>query len=311
MNYKGLWILTLVFVPTLSFARGSTITSEAMSVEAREQERTQASSHAYSRSSLLQNVLPKQELLTITNTAMFTSATYGEMTGTTRSRNPSDSEHSVRNVMNFAFKLSESMTLGPSLDFNMKFNGSASGLSLNDPALKFSVSNLPTGLMIAGQELRSEFQMTFEAPVSDTSKSMHSNGAVSATLVPRIRFANSRFSYLGIASAQIMSTDRADTSGTLFPGLFFGALQTSYRFSPKSSTFLMGYGLKPFGPDVSMGIIGMPGFAKLMSSHPVGIMPGALFRVTDSTTISPRLNWFIDQPLDYVTVGLNATLQLI
>ena len=284
-RFFGTCALGVLLVSRLAHARGGGFSSEAM----------QAQEAGSSRASLLGSFSPRQELLRISNFSMITTPGV-----------------SLRNVVSFSFQLAPGMSLGPSFDFSEKLSGDRLGFSWNDPALKFSASGLQTGITVAGEPVRAEFGLSAQAPVSENSRSVHMKSTIAATLVPRMRLRNSRFSVQGLLTLKTSIVERGDQAGLLYPSFVFSGLQGTYQASAKTSGFLMFHVAKIVGPEMPLGNSASPAFLKQMAGKaPFGLTPGLTFRPGGWTSISPRINWSIGEPLDSMTFAINANLQLI
>ena len=226
---------------------------------------------------------------------------------------PADQNNfSMRHVLTFAYAEKPDFTIAPVLDLSQPISGTEAGkLSLNDPQLKFSFKNFfNRSLMI--ETIRSGLMISLYAPVSDISRAKNALGAISVSFTPRIQFHDSRYSLSGLFSLKNGLYARTNASDLISSQGMVG-LQSNYRVSPRLEPFIMNYANFRMGAHIDMTDAGLPPqtFSRNRDGHTFGLMTGLKFEASKSVAITPRLNWFMDQPFSASTLGLNLMIHLI
>lgn len=126
-----------------------------------------------------------------------------------------------------------------------------------------------------------------------------------------MQFRKSPLSLTGLASLKTGVYGKADDSGNLISSRGFGGVQGSYRLSRVVEPFLMQDYSFNIGPQVEMSDPGLSAEAAARGNHAFGMSTGMRVEANRSISISPRLNWFYDQPIQTTTVSIAAMFQLL
>ena len=228
---------------------------------------------------------------------------------------PTTSPHdqfSVRHVLSIAYEETHDFTISPVLDVSQTLSGPDSGkLALNDPQLKFSFKNFYEQSFM-NETAKSGLMVSLYAPVSEMSRAKNSMGAISISFTPKVQFRESRFALSGLFSLKNGLYGRTNASDLISSQGMVG-YQGNYRISHKLETFLMNYADFKMGAHIDMTDAALPSetFSPDKAGHTFGLMTGLKFDASKSIAITPRINWFMDQPIATSTVGLNLMIHLI
>jgi hypothetical protein len=219
--------------------------------------------------------------------------------------------YSLRHVFSMGYALNPSMVVGPVLDASQQFYGDQDAhFILNDPQLRLVVKDVGhAGLF--GEIVRHSLWFSVYFPVSDMSRETNAYGSGSASWISHMQFRKSALSLTGLASLKTGLYGKADGSGDLISTRGFGGLQGSYRLSRVVEPFIMQDYSVSFGPQVQMSDPGLAAEAAAHGSHALGMSTGMRIEATRKISISPRLNWFYDQPIQTTTVSVAAMFQLL
>ena len=220
-------------------------------------------------------------------------------------------DYSLRHSLSVGYALDPDTTIAPVLDLSQNLTGIQSKqLTLNDPQVKLTLKNIFEQSLWT-ESVRSNLLFSLYVPVSDLSRSMHSHGALSVSATPHLHFKESRFSLSGIAS--LKSGFYEGVNSELVSSKLFSGVQGNYQISHRMEVFLMSYTNVQIGTRVAMVDAGLPSetFDHDRASHPLALMSGLKIDASPMIAITPRLNWFLDQPIQTTTVGLNLMIRLI
>jgi hypothetical protein len=223
---------------------------------------------------------------------------------------------SIRHELSVGYAIDEDTILAPVLDVSQPLTAepgeTAGELVMNDPQLRLTLKNVFDGGLF-GESYRSNLLISAYAPVSERSRDAHSQGALSVSITPHLQLSNSKFSFSGLLSAKSGMYESSSTSAELVSTHIFDGVQTSYLLSPKVETFLMLHTNFSLGARIDMEDAGLPAqtFTHEHAAHAVGLMNGTKFQVSRTVSFTPRLNWYLDQPIQATTIGLNVSIRLI
>jgi len=187
-------------------------------------------------------------------------------------------------------------------------------LQMNDPQLRYTLDGMGA-VRTDSYRFVPHYWFSVYLPVSETSQEMHTFSAVSASWIPKLFITGSRFSFDGLLSARVSMISRKDGESMVLPTRLNSALQANYRLSNVVTNFMTGIVSTSAGPGVPIDddLSSFDPSGSKRAPHPLSIMEGAIVRPSSqsSFTVSPRLNWYIDQPLKMTSVGLTANIQLL
>jgi hypothetical protein len=75
----------------------------------------------------------------------------------------------------------------------------------------------------------------------------------------------------------------------------------------------MGYSNTKAGPDIATTDpdIAAENANAGNGNRRLGLMPGFVVKVNQNISVSPRMNWIVNQPMNTATVGVNANIHTI
>ncbi len=228
------------------------------------------------------------------------------------SSGPKPQVESFRHSLSLSYAYSSEVSISPTLDVNEPITGNKAGQwVMNDPQLRVNLKNwFQTSLF--NEVCRSNLVFAYYAPLSSLSKSNGSQGALSVSTSPHLYFSQTRFSLGGSVS---MKTGFYNPQGNteLVSSKLFGSVQVNYQISKPLETFVTTHTTFPIGPHVTMADAGLSSqtFTPERAAHTVGIMTGMKAQLTKTISVTPRLNWFLDQPIQSTTVGMNLNIRLM
>lgn len=282
----------------------------------------QESVHSHYAESVLGPVLPRARRLELATYSMFMGPSMNNLDGHLASGAGNSpfvrNGVSFRHLVSLSYLFSDRVKLTPVLDTSQQFDGSSTSgtFVINDPQLRLEIS--PLGHFdLGGNELRTTLWISAQAPLSQASQSMGSQGALTFSLIPHLHFRGTHFGAMGIFSLKNGAYEKPDGSGSMYSGAFFSGLQGFYRVSDPLLFYLMGFtfvmtGQRPPITDLSSLPPALAAFLNSkMTQIPIGISPGAMIRVYRGISICPRVNWFVNQPIETSTLGVNANIQVI
>lgn len=222
--------------------------------------------------------------------------------------------YTVRHSLSSEYRVSETAKIGPAIGISQPFYGSDAGhVSIDDPQVKLVVESF-LYFNAGASPISSNLWVSYFLPVSESSRSMHVLSSFSASLLPRLHLKDSRFMLSGLLSMKIDIADHPGY-GIYTPGRVVAGVQGGYTLTQSLMPFMMLSGNTSFGPSMVIDDAGFGTATSIMMSaregHPVGLMGGLMFHATRAISISPRVSWYLDQPLGMTTFGVNASFRLI
>lgn len=227
---------------------------------------------------------------------------------------PDERQNSVVGIwskhwVNAKFDLTPKLTLSPVFVFMGTFTdpntgGAARGLKLDDPYLQLKRSGLVEAKTDRGHAFNLDGDLRYYAPLSKSARDNSTIGTVRATLTPSIQFADSALGFTMESYAkywiQPKGNERELTSLKLYT-----APQLSYKHSSSATSFVM----------VEANTYILTSGRNLMNDPAaslIDVQPGvSLNIVKDVLTLSPYLNWYINQPLNTTSVNINADIKML
>ncbi len=179
---------------------------------------------------------------------------------------------------------------------------------MNDPYLKISKKNLING-KIGKNEISTEAQIRYYAPMSAGSKNNDLKGKAELDLYPTMKIGKSRFSAEMFSFARYyMNTSKFDAAtGTrpLTAMLFYVGPQINYSLSDSITAFTL------YDAVMTYNTLGQSAPTTNPAGSLVDLEPGISFQVNKAISITPYLNWYTNQSIETTSVNLNATIQML
>jgi hypothetical protein len=195
------------------------------------------------------------------------------------------------------------------LDFSEAFYGKRDGkLLFDDPQLRFTIEDL-FHTKIEDNMLRSSMLISASAPVSDMSRSRSSWGGLSVAASPRMHFHGTPYTLMASYSVKSSFFGKQDSGGALISTRMNAGVQGSYRMSRFWDAGLMLHANAQFGPDLP--VIDPEMIFKDRGTQMFGLMPSLKYQLTQTVSLTSRLNWYFDTPVRATTVSLAAMMRLI
>lgn len=206
------------------------------------------------------------------------------------------------------YEFAPGLLLGPAIDVSEPFSGRHQGeISLDDPQLRFTVLDLYQA-RIGQNSLRSNMMISASFPTSQNSRRRSSWGGLSVSSSPRMHFRGTPYSLSGTCSVKTGMYGRSDARPLLNARVTAG-IQGGYRISHSLESGLMFHAGSEFGPNVPMQ--DSDGFIKDRGTQIFGLMPSLRYQLSNMVTLTPRLDWYLDQPIHTTTLSVAAMMRLI
>lgn len=214
----------------------------------------------------------------------------------------------LRHSLAASYEFTPGYLLGPAVNVSEPLSGRRQGeLSLEDPQLRFTILNLLRSNL--GQNvLRSNLMISASFPVSDNSRRRSSWGGLSIASSPRLRFRGTPYSIMTTCSVKTGLYGRSD-AGPLVSTRLNAGVQGGYRISRRLESGLMFHAGSQFGPDIP--VEDGEGFFRDRGTQVFGLMPSLRYQFNEMLTFTPRLDWYLDQPIHTTTVSVSAMMRLI
>ncbi len=214
----------------------------------------------------------------------------------------------LRHALAANYELTPGYLLGPVLGFSEPFSGRHDGQFLfDDPQLRFTILDLFSSTM--GQNhVHSSLMISAYVPASDSSQRRSSRGALSIAGSPRMHFRGTPYSMMTTCSVKSGLYGRS-TGPDLISSRLSNGIQGDYKISRQLESGLMLHSSIQIGPETPVGDVDAP--TKDRGSFSLGLMPSLKYQPTQSLSFTPRLNWYLDQPIRTTTVSVAAMMRLI
>jgi hypothetical protein len=214
----------------------------------------------------------------------------------------------LRHSLAANYEFSPGYLLGPAVDVSEPFSGRHQGdLSLEDPLLRFTILELYQA-RIGQNNLHSNMMISASFPTSENSRRRSSWGGLSISSSPRMHFRGTPYSLMGTCSVRTGMYGRSD-AGPLINARVTTGVQGGYRISRRLESGLMFHAGSEFGPNIPMP--DADGFMKDRGTQIFGLMPSLRYQLNTMVSLTPRLDWYLDQPIHTTTFSLSAMMRLI
>jgi hypothetical protein len=225
---------------------------------------------------------------------------------------------SARHELRLDYLLRPNVTISPTMDASEYFYTAKQGrLTLNDPSLRVAISDI-SHARFGDSTFDGSVWLSVYAPTSAMSQALNEYTAASVAYIPKLHFRGSRFFLSGVAEGKVNFMQNSSQTGLIAPLQLVSAVQGNYRASPKVTCFLMNHVNSSIGPNMQQ-LVSATGIAadnfrrKAQAQNAVtdGFMLGAMFQVVQGISVSPRLDWTINNPIGTTSVGVNASFHII
>jgi hypothetical protein len=214
----------------------------------------------------------------------------------------------LRHSLGANYEFAPGLLLGPAINVTEPFSGRHQGkLSLEDPQLRLTILDLYQAEM-GENRLHSNMMISASFPTSENSRKRSSWGGLSVASSPRMHFHGTPYSIMGTCSVKTGLYGRSD-AGPLISTRVTAGIQGGYHFSPGLESGLMFHAGSQFGPDIPMD--DGEGFFKDRGTQIFGLMPSLRYQLNSMISLTPRLDWYLDQPISTTTFSLSAMMRLI
>jgi hypothetical protein len=206
------------------------------------------------------------------------------------------------------YELSSQLLIGPAFGFSEPFYGRHDGqFQVNDPQLRLTLLDLLHG-QVGGNNLHSSMLFSTDVPVSQTSRRRSLRGAFSLTASPRMHFRGTPYSLSVMCSVKTGFYGKPE-GGSWMSSRLNSGVQGGYRLSRRVESSLMLHAASQFGPDLPTSDPDAP--MRERGTQVFGLMPSVKYQATQAISLTPRLNWYLDQPIRTTTVSVAAMMRLI
>jgi hypothetical protein len=178
---------------------------------------------------------------------------------------------------------------------------------IEDPQLRFTILDLYQA-KIGQNNLHSNMMLSASFPFSDNSRRRSSWGGLSVSTSPRLHFHGTPYSVSGHCSVKTGLYGRTD-AGPLFSTRLSTGIQGGYRISRSLESGLMFHAGSQFGPDIP--VEDGEGFFKERGTLVFGLMPSLRYQFNDVVSFTPRMDWYLDQPIRTTTISVSTMMRLI
>ncbi|MFL5814251.1 MAG: hypothetical protein ACJ763_11790 [Bdellovibrionia bacterium] len=214
----------------------------------------------------------------------------------------------LRHTLAANYEFTPGYLLGPALDVSEPFSGRRKGqLTIEDPQLRFTILDLYQA-KVGENNLHSNMMISASFPVSDNSRRRSSWGGLSVSTSPRLHFHGTPYSISGHCSVKTGLYGRNE-AGPLISTRLSTGIQGGYRISRSLESGLMFHAGSQFGPDIP--VEDGEGFFKERGTQVFGLMPSLRYQFNDVLSFTPRMDWYLDQPIRTTTISVSAMMRLI
>ncbi len=222
---------------------------------------------------------------------------------------------STRHKIGLKYKVTDTLSITPVADLIYQLtdpnNGGADrGMhnKMNDPYLKISKKNVING-KIGANEISTEAQVRYYAPMSAKSRDNNLNGKVELDLYPTMKIGKSRFSAEMFSFARFyinsQKFDSATGSSALTSALYYVGPQVNYSLNDNITAFVL------YEAALPINTLGQSANTFAPTASLTDLEPGMSFQVNKAISITPFLNWYTNQQLKTTSINLNATIQML
>ena len=225
---------------------------------------------------------------------------------------------SARHELRLDYVLRPDITISPTMDASEYFYTAKQGrLALNDPSLRVAFSDVSRA-KFGDSTFDGSLWLSVYAPTSTMSQALNEYTAASIAYIPKLHFRGSRLFLSGVAEGKVNFMQNSSQTGLIAPLQLVSAVQGNYRASPKITCYLMNHVNGSIGPNMQQ-LVSATGIAadnfrrKAQAQNAVtdGFMLGTMFQVVQGISVSPRLDWTINNPIGTTSVGVNASFHII
>jgi hypothetical protein len=227
--------------------------------------------------------------------------------------------YSMRDNIEGSYAVSDRFGVGPVFGIDHRFYGNHS-TTLGDPQIRANLKQI-YDRDFDGAEVDAGTWISYTVPTSGMSRAVNSYGALSISLIPRLMFHGSRFFMSAVLGGSISADGEPGHAMPFTPWRLTSGVQGNYRFSRRWTVFLgnteslSGGPTAPIQypddlPDPSMAYASQQD-GGVRENHPYHFATGAYFRVSEGTSLSPRLSWDADQNINTTTFGFSANFSIL
>lgn len=219
----------------------------------------------------------------------------------------------TRHVIGFKYKLSKKVSITPNIDFFYQLTdpaktasqSSAGQFRWRDCYVKVGHSSIfETDLNTSHFSLPVDFR--YYAPTSKGSRDSSSAGSVRASLNPSLQFGHSDFSLSTVNYVRYwIQTQESYKGRPLIQSELYTGPQLNYQMGSIATAFVL------YEAAIQFNTLGQstPGIDPNASL--TDLEPGVELHLNDRITVTPYLNWFLNQPVSSTTINLNANFRLL
>lgn len=213
-----------------------------------------------------------------------------------------------RHFLALTYKIDPKLSLAPVLEFDYTFTdpttgGAARGFRINDPFLKLARKDL-VNTDLNGNKAILDGDIRYYAPASKSSVTNGTYGTVRVSLNPSVQFGRSIFSFSmeNYAKYWIQPSATRDKAGVKRLKLYTGP-QLNAKLSDSVTAFVL---------FEAGGHVFTNGAREWNDSNNsiTDLEPGVNIQLHERVSLTPFLNWYLNQPLKTTSVNLVADLKL-
>lgn len=216
----------------------------------------------------------------------------------------------IRNQFGFGYKLSDKMTIKPTIEFDLITADAGSdaqneGFHWRDSFVQLSRSSLVEA-DLGSNKFALDGVARWYVPSSKASRDTNQIGSVRFELNPSIQFGKSAWSlsmqnYVRYYMLTQTENSKADP---LNRWLLYTGPQINYEFNDKVTAFVL------YEAYTNVNTKGAFDVARYAVSN-TDIEPGLNLNLHERLQLSPALNWYTNQPLSTTSLLLNASIKLL
>lgn len=216
---------------------------------------------------------------------------------------------SSRHQLAVKYRLSDNITIAPTLDFDWSFTN-ADGrtqrtFTWRDSYVKMSVGQIATA-DLGGNDFVVAGDLRLFVPSSKSSRDNNTLGGIRASINPAIQFGKSAWSLSTVNFARfwLQQEEKSATGGTMPALQLYTGPQVNYQVNDAVTAFVL------YETTVVYNNQGIPNTTNADASL-ADIEPGADIKINDRITLSPYLNWYTNQRLSTTTMNLALGITLL